>query len=61
MRFQVVVCVHIDSTGVTKTFGIRDNSSSQIVASGLTQTQANNAANAINSDTDVAAGRVIFI
>ena len=60
--YRVVKTVHIDATsGVTLSFGILRVADGSIVASGLTQAQANTAVNALNSNADAQAGNLYFV
>ena len=60
--YRVVKTVHIDATsGVTLSFGILRVSDGSVVASGLTQAQANTAVNALNNNADAQSGNLYFV
>ena len=60
--YRVVKTVHIDATnGVTLSFGILRVADGSIVASGLTQAQANTAVNTLNTNADALAGNLYFV
>ena len=60
--YRAVKTVHIDATnGVTLSFGILRVADGSIVASGLTQAQANTAVNALNNNADAQAGNLYFV
>ena len=60
--YRVVKTVHIDATnGVTLSFGILRVADGSVVASGLTQAQANTAVNALNNNADAQAGNLYFV
>lgn len=60
--YRVVKTVHIDGTnGVTLSFGILRVADGSVVASGLTQAQANTAVNALNNNADAQAGNLYFV